>query len=115
LIQKKYNSIKPLCWYYKSISIYSNKNRRKRLMGGLTECSFLHILDMHAGALGAEVTRQSIPNLAVKLYSGDNTVGGALWENSSAPAANYATITEKICYVIIDHSKYKNTNVYYWV
>lgn len=63
-------------------------------MGGLTECSFLHILDMHAGALGAEVTRQSIPNLAVKLYSGDNTVGGALWENSSAPAANYATITE---------------------
>ncbi len=81
---------------------------------GLTECLFLHILDMHAGALGTEVTRQSIPNLAVKLYSGDNTVGGALWENSSAPAANYATITEnKLLSLIIDHYQHTNTYVHF--
>lgn len=41
------------------------------------------------GALGAEETRQSIPNLAVKLCYGDNTVGGALWKNSSAPGTSF--------------------------
>jgi len=54
----------------------------------LTECFVFGILGVHAGALGAEVPRQSIPNLAVKLYSGDNTVGAALWKDSSVPAAN---------------------------
>ena len=84
-------------------------------MGGLTECSFLHILDMHAGALGAEVTRQSIPNLAVKLYSGDNTVGGALWENSSAPAANYATITLKFVLSSLIIINNLNTYTHWWI
>ena len=81
----------------------------------MTECSFLHILDMHAGALGAEVTRQSIPNLAVKLYSGDNTVGGALWENSSAPAANYATITEIFVLSSLTILNLNNTYINYWI
>ena len=43
------------------------------------------IMTSDPGALGAEETRQSIPNLAVKLCCGDNTAGGALWEDSSAP------------------------------
>lgn len=43
------------------------------------------IITSDPGALGAEETRQSIPNLAVKLCCGDNTAGGALWEDSSAP------------------------------
>jgi hypothetical protein len=47
------------------------------------------------GALGAEETRQSIPNLAVKLCCGDNTAGGALWENSSAPGAIISAIIYK--------------------
>lgn len=55
----------------------------------LTECCVFGILKLHAGALGAEVPRQSIPNLAVKLYSGNNTVGAALWKDSSVPAANF--------------------------
>ena len=42
-------------------------------------------INLNPGALGAEETRQSIPNLAVKLCCGDNTAGGALWEDSSAP------------------------------
>jgi hypothetical protein len=41
------------------------------------------------GALGVEETRQSIPNLAVKLCYGDNTAGGALWENSLVPGLSF--------------------------
>ena len=57
---------------------------RKRLMG-LTTTTSMDKISMNPGALGAEETRQSIPNLAVKLCCGDNTAGGALWEDSSAP------------------------------
>jgi hypothetical protein len=52
---------------------------------GLTILIYVDIISTNPGALGAEETRQSIPNLAVKLCYGDNTVGGALWKNSSAP------------------------------
>lgn len=53
---------------------------------GLTTTVYLDkIIISDPGALGAEETRQSIPNLAVKLCCGDNTAGGALWEDSSAP------------------------------
>lgn len=52
---------------------------------GLTRTAHIDKIDFNPGALGAEETRQSIPNLAVKLCCGDNTVGGALWEDSSAP------------------------------
>lgn len=48
------------------------------------------IITSDPGALGAEETRQSIPNLAVKLCCGDNTAGGALWEDSSAPGPLHA-------------------------
>ena len=56
----------------------------KRLMG-LTRTVYMDKISLNPGALGAEETRQSIPNLAVKLCCGDNTAGGALWEDSSAP------------------------------
>lgn len=46
-------------------------------------------INFNSGALGAEETRQPIPNLAVKLCCGDNTAGGALWEDSSAPGIFY--------------------------
>lgn len=39
----------------------------------------------YSGVLGVEEPHQSIPNLVVKLYCGDDTVGEALRENSSAP------------------------------
>jgi hypothetical protein len=45
---------------------------------------------MNLGALGAEETRQSIPNLAVKLCYGDNTAGGAPWENSLVPGLSFS-------------------------
>jgi hypothetical protein len=51
----------------------------------LTIVVYIDRIMTNPGALGAEETRQSIPNLAVKLCRGDNTAGGALWENSSAP------------------------------
>ncbi|KAB2041841.1 hypothetical protein ES319_D02G175400v1 [Gossypium barbadense] len=35
------------------------------------------------GVLGVEEQHLSIPNLLVKLYCGDNTVGEVLWQNSS--------------------------------
>ena len=38
-----------------------------------------------APVLGVEEPHQSIPNLVVKPYCGDNTVGEALRENSSTP------------------------------
>jgi hypothetical protein len=47
-------------------------------------------MNMNLGALGAEETRQSIPNLAVKLCYGDNTAGGALWENSLVPGLSFS-------------------------
>lgn len=62
---------------------------KERGLWVLTECYVFGILKLHAGALGAEVPRQPIPNLAVKLYSGNNTVGAALWKDSSVPAANF--------------------------
>ena len=52
---------------------------------GLTRTAYIDKIYFNPGALGAEETRQSIPNLAVKLCCGDNTAGGALWEDSSAP------------------------------
>ena len=52
---------------------------------GLTKTASMDRIYLNPGALGAEETRQSIPNLAVKLCCGDNTAGGALWEDSSAP------------------------------
>ena len=52
---------------------------------GLTTTAQMDKINLNPGALGAEETRQSIPNLAVKLCCGDNTAGGALWEDSSAP------------------------------
>ncbi|CAN6447345.1 unnamed protein product [Victoria cruziana] len=39
----------------------------------------------YSGALGVEEPHQSIPNLVVKLYCGDDTVGEVLRKNSSAP------------------------------
>lgn len=39
----------------------------------------------YSGVLGVEEPHQSIPNLVVKLYCGDNTVGEALRKNSSTP------------------------------
>jgi hypothetical protein len=53
----------------------------------LTIFVYIGRINTNPGALGAEETRQSIPNLAVKLCHGDNTAGGALWENSLAPGA----------------------------
>ncbi len=66
------------------ISFLSSRSRVKRLMG-LTRTDYIDKINLNPGALGAEETRQSIPNLAVKLCCGDNTAGGALWEDSSAP------------------------------
>jgi hypothetical protein len=42
-------------------------------------------MSLYSGALGVEATRQSISNLAVKLYCGENTSGGALREHNSVP------------------------------
>ena len=39
----------------------------------------------YSGVSGVEEPHQSIPNLVVKLYCGDDTVGEARWENSSTP------------------------------
>lgn len=39
----------------------------------------------YSGVLGVEEPHQSIPNLVVKLYCGDDTVGEVLQKNSSAP------------------------------
>ncbi|RYR42384.1 hypothetical protein Ahy_A08g038856 [Arachis hypogaea] len=39
----------------------------------------------YSGVLGVEEPHQSIPNLVVKLYCGDDTVGEVLRKNSSAP------------------------------
>ena len=61
--------------------------KEKRLLG-LTTTASTDKISLNPGALGAEETRQSIPNLAVKLCCGDNTVGGALWEDSSAPGSS---------------------------
>ena len=47
-----------------------------------------------AGTPRARATRQPIPNLAVKLCSGDNTAGASLWEDSEAPAA-YCTTSRR--------------------
>ena len=52
---------------------------------GLTNKTSCDNIYFNPGAQGAEETRQSIPNLAVKLCCGDNTAGGALWEDSSVP------------------------------
>lgn len=38
-----------------------------------------------SGVLGVEEPHQSIPNLVVKLYCGDDTVGEALRKNNSMP------------------------------
>lgn len=59
-------------------------------MGLTTRAPRDKIIVSNPGALGAEETRQTIPNLAVKLCCGYNTAGGALWEDSSAPG----TITD---------------------
>ncbi|KAB2096543.1 hypothetical protein ES319_A01G115400v1 [Gossypium barbadense] len=39
----------------------------------------------YSGVLGVEEQHQSIPNLVVKLYCGDDTVGEVLRQNSSTP------------------------------
>ncbi|CAN6453922.1 unnamed protein product [Victoria cruziana] len=39
----------------------------------------------YSGTLGVEEPHQSIPNLVVKLYCGDDTVGEVLQKNSSVP------------------------------
>ncbi|TKY49192.1 CH29B_p069 protein [Spatholobus suberectus] len=39
----------------------------------------------YSSVLGVEEPHQSIPNLVVKLYYGDDTVGEVLRKNSSAP------------------------------
>ncbi|KAB2094360.1 hypothetical protein ES319_A02G152400v1 [Gossypium barbadense] len=39
----------------------------------------------YSGVLGVEEQQQSIPNLVVKLYCGDDTVGEVLRQNSSTP------------------------------
>ncbi|XLT90930.1 hypothetical protein HN873_012605 [Arachis hypogaea] len=39
----------------------------------------------YSGVLGVEEPHQSIPNLVVKLYCGDDTIQEVLWKNSSAP------------------------------
>ena len=57
-------------------------------------------INKNPGALGAEETRQSIPNLAVKLCYGDNTVGEALWKNSLAPGKN---VTDKKSFFFLFH------------
>ena len=39
----------------------------------------------YSGVLGVEEQHQSIPNLVVKLYCGEDTVGEVLRKNSSTP------------------------------
>ncbi|TYI30075.1 hypothetical protein ES332_A05G359500v1 [Gossypium tomentosum] len=39
----------------------------------------------YSSVLGIEEQHQSIPNLVVKLYCGDDTVGEVLRQNSSTP------------------------------
>lgn len=56
----------------------------------LTRLVCVDRIHTNPGALGSEETRQSIPNLAVKLCYGDNTAGGALWENSLAPGESFS-------------------------
>ena len=50
-------------------------------------------MDWYSGVLGVEEPHQSIPNLVVKLYCGDNTVGEALRKNSSTPEWKKSLIT----------------------
>lgn len=47
--------------------------------------AFVSFMVRYSGVLGVEEPHQSIPNLVVKLYCGDDTVGEALRKNSSAP------------------------------
>ena len=54
----------------------------KELTKGVSE----DILCVNAGAVGTEATHQSVSNLAVKLYIGENTSGESLWDDSWAPA-----------------------------
>ena len=72
---------------FSSVRIVRIYSLTKRLMGLTTTAYIDKIITCDPGALGAEETRQSIPNLAVKLCCGDNTAGGALWEDSSAPGS----------------------------
>lgn len=70
----------------------------------LTMTVYRDKISTNPGALGAEETRQSIPNLAVKLCCGDNTAGGALWKNSSAPGQKPDFTMHYIsCFKLNDH------------
>ncbi|CAN6476810.1 unnamed protein product [Victoria cruziana] len=73
------------------ISIYPRDGGAE---GGLTITSqynntFLSCLSsfmvQYFGTLRIEEPHQSIPNLVVKLYCGDDTIGEVLQKNSSAP------------------------------
>ncbi|ERN07643.1 hypothetical protein CsatB_010164 [Cannabis sativa] len=83
-----------------SLSIYPRDGRAEafgvpsspELGWGLTITSryaFLSCLSSfmvrYSGVLGVEEPHQSIPNLVVKLYCGDDTVGEVLRKNSSTP------------------------------
>ncbi|MED6161215.1 hypothetical protein PIB30_058589 [Stylosanthes scabra] len=48
----------------------------------------------YSGVLGVEEPHQSIPNLVVKLYSGDDTVGEVLRKNRSAPIPGNSEASE---------------------
>ncbi|RYR71262.1 hypothetical protein Ahy_A02g005542 [Arachis hypogaea] len=60
-------------------------------LGGWSERSFENSKEGHGETsrfsltIGVEEPHQSIPNLVVKLYCGDDTVGEVLRKNSSAP------------------------------
>lgn len=84
-----------------SLSIYPRDGRAEFLVSlpvknwGLTitsqyeyaflSCLFSSFMVRYSGVLGVEEPHQSIPNLVVKLYCGDDTVGEVLRKNSSTP------------------------------
>ncbi|KAK7365588.1 hypothetical protein VNO78_39352 [Psophocarpus tetragonolobus] len=62
----------------------SFENSREANMFAFLSC-LSSFMVRYSGVLGVEEPHQSIPNLVVKLYCGDDTVGEVLRKNSSAP------------------------------
>jgi hypothetical protein len=98
IVQLFDNMKKPKASALPSLSIYP-RDGRAEAFGipssqelGLTitsQYAFLSCLSSfmvrYSGVLGVEEPHQSIPNLVVKLYCGDDTVGEVLRKNSSTP------------------------------
>lgn len=71
-----------------SLSIYPRDGRAEAFgVRGLaiTLSCLSSFMVRDSGVLGVEEPHQSIPNLVVKLYCGDDTVGEALRKNNSMP------------------------------